>query len=203
MQQPSFGARLVTELLERLPPALLLLEMLVALGHGLTAEETARSTPLPCTSCPKSGTPHEPCNRLEVYLDSIHKGKLHGEKTIGMNLGQVRDRKAVPGQDDGDEAASQIDRGTFRNYRKVESFDAMESYKQCWHLLSPKQREVVHLHYGEGKSESEIATLLERKRNTVSGLLKRAKKTKEEHDVAMRRQELELQREFEARSGEI
>jgi RNA polymerase sigma factor (sigma-70 family) len=140
---------------------------------------------------------------LEVYLDSIHKGRLHGETTIGVNLGEVRDRKAAPGQEDGDETAGNIDRGTFRNYRKVESFDPMDSYRPCWHLLSPKQREVVHLHYGEGKRNSEIAKLLNIKPNSVSGLLKRAQRIKEEHDVEIRRQELKLQRELETKSEEI
>jgi DNA-directed RNA polymerase specialized sigma24 family protein len=140
---------------------------------------------------------------LEVYLDSIHKGKLHGETTIGVNFDEVRDRKAAPGQDDGDEAASQIDRGTFRNYRKVESFDAIDSYKACWHLLTHKQQEAVRLYHGEGKSKSEIATLLDKKPNTISGLLKKAKETKEEHDAEMRKQELKLQRELQTKSGEI
>jgi predicted DNA-binding protein YlxM (UPF0122 family) len=85
----------------------------------------------------------------------------------------------------------------------VESFDAIDSYKACWHLLTHKQQEAVRLYHGEGKSKSEIATLLDKKPNTISGLLKKAKETKEEHDAEMRKQELKLQRELQTKSGEI
>jgi hypothetical protein len=158
---------------------------------------------LPCSFCPKNGIPHEPCERLGVYLDGPYRGRLHGETTINVNLDETRDRDTASGQGDGDELVKKNDRGTFRSMRKVESFDPMESYKSCWHLLSHKQQEVVQLHHGEGKRKSEIAMLLDKKPNTISGLLNRAKKIKEEYDLKMRRQELKLQRELEAKSGEL
>jgi predicted DNA-binding protein YlxM (UPF0122 family) len=201
--QRSFDARLMAEFKERLLADLPAVERFVTAIREFCSPKPALPTPLPCTACPKSGTPHEPCERLEAHIDGAYRGKLHGETTIGVNFDEVRDRKAAPGQGDGDETVRKIDRGTFRNFRKVEPFDAMESYKPCWHLLSHKQREVVHLHLGEGKRNSEIAVLLDKAPSTVSDLLKRAQKTKEEHDAEMRRQELKLQRELETKSGEI
>jgi len=136
-------------------------------------------------------------------LPRSYGGKIHGETTVGLNFDEVRAQKTAPGQEDGDEAARKSDRGTFRNFRKVASFDAMESYKPCWHLLSHKQQEVVQLYHGEGKRKGEIAVFLDKKPNSVTGLLKRAKIRKEKYDAEMRRQELKLQRELEAKSDEM
>jgi len=201
--QPNFDQRSFERLRERLQADLPALERLVTAIREFCSQKPALSTSLPCKSCPKSGMPHDPCERLEAYLDGVYRGKLHGETTFGVNLDEVLAQKAGSGQEDGDETARKRDRGTFRRFRKVEPFDAMESYKPCWHLLSHKQREVVHLHYGKRKRNSEIGVLLDKKPSTVSGLLKRAKKIKEEYDAEMRRQEFKLQRELETKFGEI
>lgn len=201
--QPNFDQRSFEEFKERLLAELSALERSVTAIRELCSQKLAPPTALPCGSCPKSETPHKPCKRLEAYLDGAYKGRLHGETTIGVNLDEVRDRKTPAVQDNGGETTSRVDRGALRGFRKVEPFDAMESYKPCWHLLTLEQREVVYLHHGEGKGKSEIAVLLGRRPSSVSGRLKRAEKVKEEYDAKMRRQELRLQRELEAKSSEI
>jgi len=201
--QQDFDPRSVEEFKGKLLADLPAVERLVMTIREFCSQKPAQPIPLPCTSCPKSEIPHKPCERLEAYLDGAYRGRLHGETTIGVNFDEVRDQKTALGQEDGDEAASKIDRGTFRNYRKVESFDAMESYKPCLHLLSHKQQEAVSLYHGERKGLKEVAEILGKWPSTVSGLLKRAKKIKAEHDAEMRRQELKLQRGLGTKSGEI
>lgn len=195
--QPDFDPRSVKQLKARLLAELPALERLVAAVRAFcTQKKTPPTTALPCTSCPKGGTPHEPCERLEAYLDSLHRGRLHGERTIGVNLDEVRGQTEA-GSAGSNQTEQKADRGTFRNLKKVESFDAMELYKSCWDLLSLPQQEAVYLHYHEGKGTSEIAVLLNRKPSTISGRLERAKRIKAEHDEKMRRQEFKIRRELE------
>lgn len=157
----------------------------------------------PCAPCPKRPSCALPCSRLEAYLDGVYRGKVHGETTIGVNLNEVRDREGAPDQGNGDGDVKKADRGAFRGFTKVESFDPMEPYKSCWHRLSPDQREVVELYYGEGKKVGAIAKTLNLAPSSVSGRLRRAKKVKEEYAAEMRRKEFLLHKELEAKADEI
>jgi DNA-directed RNA polymerase specialized sigma24 family protein len=140
--------------------------------------------------------------RLEAYLDGAYRGRLHGETTTGVSFDEVRDQKTVPGQEDGYEKATKKDRGAFRGFRKVESFDAIDSYKPCWDLLSHKQQEAVRLYHGDGKGLTEVAAILDRTPSSVRGLLDRAQAKKDKHREEMWKKDLEILRELETKGCE-
>lgn len=203
MRKQEYDQFSLENLKKRLLADLPAIERLVMTIREFCSQKPTPLQPLPCSSCPKSETSHKPCDRLEAYLDGAYRGKLHGETTINVNLDEVRDQDPASGQEDGDESVKKRDHGTFRNLKKVESFDAMESYKPCWHLLSHKQQEVVRMYHGEGKLKIDIARLLNKAPSTVSGLLKKAKERKENNDAKIRKQKLALLKELEAKSDEI
>ena len=105
IEQTDYHLHSVEEFKKRLLADLPAVERFVMAIREFCSQKPAQQTTLPCTSCPKSGTPHQPCNRLEVCLDSLHKGKLHRETTIGVNLDELRAQKAAPAQEDAKETA--------------------------------------------------------------------------------------------------
>jgi DNA-directed RNA polymerase specialized sigma24 family protein len=139
---------------------------------------------------------------VNAHLDSPCAGKHHREKTGGVHFDEIRARRGSPEGQDGDEKARRDDRGTFRDITPVEPLDALESYTPCWDRLSRKQRQAVQLHYGEGKRIKDVAEILGRSSSTVHGLLSRARETKDKHNERMRRQELALLNELEAKLRE-
>jgi len=168
----------------------------------LAIGESTDRTPIPCDSCPKKGTEHEICARLEAYLPALYGGKLHGETTTGMDLDETNAEPCAPEHGDDDDNVKNSDRDNYRNIRRVPFLDPLEGYRRCWELLTPKQQEVVQLRLGEGKTGKEIAQVLGKAQSTVSKLLKKARETKEEHDARMRKEELMLLRESQAKISE-
>lgn len=72
--------------------------------------------------------------------------------------------------------------------------EAFEPYELCLHKLTVRQREVVCLHFRDGKSQSEIATLLGIKRGAVSGVLQRADQRMDEYHALLRAQKARIVR---------
>ena len=72
--------------------------------------------------------------------------------------------------------------------------EVFEPYERCLHKLTAKQREVVCLHFRDGRSQNEIATLLRIKRGTVSGLLRRAEERMDEYHALLRAQKARIVR---------
>jgi predicted DNA-binding protein YlxM (UPF0122 family) len=193
-EQSSVVSEFLAEFLERLPDALPFLEAAVALGRSLVALRKSVATEGPCDSCPRTDC-RESCERLEAHLNGPYEGKLHGETTIGANLDEIAAQKTKTRRQDV--------HGPFQDVKKVTSFDPMEPYERCWHLLSCEQREAVELYYGEGKKVGAIAKLLHRSPSSVSARLRRAKEVKEDYDTKMRRKKYELLRETQASAHEI
>jgi RNA polymerase sigma-70 factor, ECF subfamily len=57
--------------------------------------------------------------------------------------------------------------------RDSDGFDYTEALRKCLNALSPKQREVLNLHYEERKSRKEIAGLIAMTEDGVKSLLQR------------------------------
>ena len=165
--------------------------------------ETTSDAKSLCESCQQKTSCIEMCEQLRAHLNGPYAGKLHGETTAGTDLDEIRARRGSPEGLDGDEKASQEDRGALGRIRGVESFDPLEQYRPCSDLLSEEQKEVVQMRHGEGKKIKEIAATLGKSPSTVSTLLKRAWKVKEEHRKEMWRVQLAVRRESGANSDEL
>jgi len=178
------------------------LRQLLAFLEGFCATDPDNMTESPCNPCTKKQDCKALCERLKAHLDDPRKGKLPREITGGLDFSAIRARRGSPEGALGDEKARKGDRGTFRDVRTVEPYDALESYRSCWEHLSHKQQEVVQLYYGEGKGITEVAEHLDKSPSTVHGLLSRARDIKEKHNERMRREELGLLRELETKIRE-
>lgn len=175
-------------------------QLLARLEGACEAESDAKS---PCDSCSQKMGCTVPCEQLEAHLNGTFAGKLHGEMTAGIDLDEIRAQGGSPEGVDGDEQASRDDHGTFGRIRRVQSFDPMEQYRPCWDSLSEEQKEVVRLRHGQGRKVKEVAEILDKSPSTVSTLLKRARKVKEEHREEMWRAQRRVSRESSANSDEF
>lgn len=72
---------------------------------------------------------------------------------------------------------------------------ALEGFEACQSKLLPKQWTVVCMHFGEGKSLSEIAAELGKSRSAVWGLKNRAEAVKDAYLRALRAERAEFVRE--------
>ena len=175
--QSGFDACTATELKVTLREALPYLEKLIAVihrfyGYGVSPQcnkitQTPLSSKLPCISCPKVETCVEPCEGLNKLLPETTKGRGHRENLSGLHV------------------------NTLESIERARRSDIFELYEKCKHLFRPKQWQVICLYYHEEKTEKQIANILCKSRSTVSDLLRRAKKRKEEYDKILRQEGFE------------
>jgi predicted DNA-binding protein YlxM (UPF0122 family) len=176
---------------------------LLGLLEGFRQAKPSDMTGPPCNSCQQRNSCEKPCESLNAHLPSPDAGKLHDERTGGLDFDEIKALRGSSEDKFDDERTSRGDRGAFRGIKKVESLDVMRQYEPCWDLLTHKQQEAVRLYHAEGKNIGEVAGILGRSPSTVSGLLKRAQKKKEEYNAQKRKQELDLQYEIEAKRREF
>jgi len=172
------------------------LERLVAAARKLLDEEKSNASSSPCDTCPKNGDCQETCQAVERKLERPYRGKLHNESTIDFDWALLGARNTPHDTEDGDDENSNVkgDRSVLRNIKKVQTLSILEQYHEYWDTFPKKQREVLALHYGEGKSVTEIARVLGKSKSNVSELLKKARTSKKLHDLERRREYFELVR---------
>lgn len=181
--QLDFNQDLTAEFVEALLRAKPYLEELVTIGSRLFVENT-KETLLPCDSCLKlkEHKCNKPCEALEAYLPRPYGGKTHGEGTIGLDFDNFRDNETYSNDDSIEESQAKSDRSELRSIKKISRQEVLEEYKKCWAIYTEKERIVLVLRHGEGKTIRKIAKEIGKAQSTVCGLLKRAEKRKREYD---------------------
>lgn len=148
-------------LLEALPQ----FEQFIAAIKGYCAEELETiTTSSPCDLCPKKQNCTEPCDRLNRLLGGAYQGKGRRENLAGL----------FP--------------NTLQEIERVRRQDIFKQYALWKDDFTQYQWPVIELSYNYGLSEEQIGKVLGKSRSTVNGLLKRARKIKEEREKQLRRE---------------
>ena len=105
----------------------------------------------PCISCTLRESCKHPCNRLTDILPGVYEGRGRREHLCGLR----------PDLDSDD--------------RRDSITDCYEILLGVCHYFTPKQWEIIQLYYRDGKTEAQIATLLNLSPSAVSERLTRAK----------------------------
>jgi len=113
----------------------------------------------------------QPCGELDALLPKVYEGRGNREHLTKLCFDDLP------------------------IVEKIGFLEIFEQYQDCQHIFSRKQWEVVYLYYHDGKTEEEIAKEIGRARTTVSDLLNRAGRKKEEHDKKLRREKFDYLKE--------
>jgi predicted DNA-binding protein YlxM (UPF0122 family) len=166
-QQPEFRPPSYVDVREALREALPSLRKLVEVGQNLFGGETPPYTSFPCASCPTKEGCSQPCDALNALLPGVYAGRGHREHL------------------------TELDPDDLEDFRKVRILQIFEQYEPCRHIFTPKQWTILYLYYHDGKKEEQIAREIGKARTTVSDLLIRARRRKENFDKKMRREKLD------------
>jgi hypothetical protein len=142
--QNCFNSRTVKELEALLWEVSRLYEKFRQLVEHLQDEKSTQSKPLPCDNCIQREKCPISCKLLEERLSRPYAGKIHGEGTINLSLGEVKNTTGFC-DDLEEENVKKFDQSTIKSIQKVSSINVFAEYEACWSIFSIKQHEVVSL----------------------------------------------------------
>lgn len=176
--QPDFDSASVRPLLETLRQVLPGLERLVKAYHDFLPDPAASTQPSVCNSCPDKETCTEPCDDVRKALPKVNQGRGRHENLTGLHP------------------------ETLQEVERLRISEIFHEYEKCKEIFTPKQWLVIYLYYDERMTEEQIAGLLGKARTTISDLLNRAKRKKDQHEKQIRAEKLEyLEKEKEKDDG--
>ena len=154
----DFDVRSLAELMEAIPPALPLLEVLTAIGRRLQAGKGTASEPSPYTASTQNQTVEEVCKVLNELLQGAAGAKGKKKELFSPYSGNL---KAI------------------EKIRRADIFAQFERYKDKFKI---KQWQAIVLYYQMELNQNQIAKKFGIVRQAVSNLLKRAKDKKDKLD---------------------
>ena len=160
---PRFWAALI----EALPSALPLLEVLTAIGHSLQAGEKTAAKSSPSSASIQNQTVEEVCKMLNELLQGATGAQGKRKELFNPYSGNLK---------------------VIEKIRRADVFAQFEHYKD---KFKTKTWEAIVLYYERELSEKEIAEKLGVGRSAISNRLKRAKDKKDELDKERRREAYE------------
>ncbi len=116
------------------------------------------------------------CLILESLIPSRYKGTGYHEKNSGLLIDKFNDTESDMLEDE-----TMLDRSTLKSIRKIKSNEQFMLYKNCSHVFTDEQLEVVYMRFKYGMKQKDIAKNIGKKRSAVSDRLRRAKKNMENY----------------------
>ncbi|MFC1604027.1 sigma factor-like helix-turn-helix DNA-binding protein [Planctomycetota bacterium] len=176
--QPDFDPSSVRPLLQALSDVLPGMERLIRAYLDFLPDPTASTQSPSFNSCLAMYNSAKDFDDILKSLPKINQGRSRHENLTGLHP------------------------DTIREVHKVKRLDDFERYEACKEFLTNKQYIVVYLRYHEGKTQQEIAEILCKARTTISDLLNRAERKKDEYYKKLRAEEAEfLKKEIEKNEG--
>ena len=172
------GAKLRQALIQALP----LLNLLFEAAHELSPDGSESASRSPCDGCYKRDICRKPCDTLNSHLPPAYGGESGRERKIKFDFDLFQDNDTADSDNPIDTEPKKAKGSIFKNVPKIAFSDIFEEYEKCKSVFTKKQWEIVGLYYREGMTITEIAKQLGKGTSTVSDLLVRARKQKEEYD---------------------
>lgn len=139
----------------------------------------------PCSTCEKANICKKPCELVENLLPGYFKGYNNTNLTCGSLIDNVGNTN-INDEADCNEISQKYDNSFLKAIDKVRSDDIFILYKNCIHLFSKKEWQIVTLKIEKGLTYKTIGKILGIGLSTTSDTFHRAKGKMERHYTNMK-----------------